>query len=98
MKYKHIPSAIHNFGHSFTSLMNYVDDGYVIDDLQKIHEKGLDTEVSPRICGWRTATGNTLQGWSSAPLRWASPFRGVPHRGLGDRRPSRPPLAKPLAR
>lgn len=45
MKYKHINSAIHNFGHSFTSLMNYVDDGYVIDELSAIHAKGHDIEV-----------------------------------------------------
>lgn len=45
MKYKHIYSAIHNFGHSFTSLMNYVDDDYVIDELDKIHTEGNDIEV-----------------------------------------------------
>jgi len=45
MKYKHIYSAIHNFGHSFTSLMNYVDDDYVIDELDKIHAEGHDIEV-----------------------------------------------------
>ena len=33
MKYKNIPSALHNFGDSFMSLMNYVDDTYVIDVL-----------------------------------------------------------------
>src|SRR5574342_1345284 len=31
MKYKRIKSAIHNFGHSFVSLMNYVDGEYIID-------------------------------------------------------------------
>ena len=45
MKYKNIPSAIHNLGHSFTSLMNYVDDGYVIDDLADIHRQGHDIEI-----------------------------------------------------
>ena len=45
MKYKHIAGAIHNFGHSFTSLMNYVDGDYVIDELAKIHAKGQDIEV-----------------------------------------------------
>ena len=29
----------HNFTHSFVSLMNYVDDGYVIDDLKNIARK-----------------------------------------------------------
>jgi hypothetical protein len=46
MKHKHINSAIHNLGHSFTSLMNYVDDGYVIDELSDIHDKGQDIEVN----------------------------------------------------
>lgn len=45
MKYKHIHSAIHNFGHSFTSLMNCVDGDYVIDELGKIRSKGNDIEV-----------------------------------------------------
>ena len=45
MKYKNINSAIHNFGHSFTSLMNYVDEGYVIDELVDIHARGQDIEV-----------------------------------------------------
>ena len=46
MKYKNIYSAIHNFGASFTSLMNYVDDDYVIDDLEKIHHEGHDIELN----------------------------------------------------
>ena len=33
MKYKILKSAAHNFSHSFVSYMNYVDNGYVIDDL-----------------------------------------------------------------
>ena len=45
MKYKNIYSAIHNFGHSFTSHMNFVDDDYVIDELSNIHRKGFDIEV-----------------------------------------------------
>ena len=45
LKYKHIHSAIHNFGHSFTSLINYVDNDYVIDELTKIHTQGNDIEV-----------------------------------------------------
>jgi hypothetical protein len=34
MKYKNIPSMLHNFGHSFMSLMNYVDGQYAIDLLR----------------------------------------------------------------
>ena len=51
MKYKNIYSAIHNFGHSFTSLMNYVDSDYVIDELANIHRNGYDIEVD-----WKTRT------------------------------------------
>ena len=36
MKYKNIDSALHNFGQSFMSLMNYMDDGYVVDDVLQI--------------------------------------------------------------
>ncbi|EDM25287.1 hypothetical protein LNTAR_24948 [Lentisphaera araneosa HTCC2155] len=45
MKYKNIHSAIHNFGDSFFSLMNYVDNNYVIDDLENIHRNGYDIEI-----------------------------------------------------
>jgi hypothetical protein len=45
MKYKNIHSAIHNFGHSFTSLMNYVDSDYVMDELAKIHAARRDISV-----------------------------------------------------
>lgn len=45
MKYKNIRSAIHNLGHSFISLMNYVDDGYVIDDLVRIRCEHCNIEI-----------------------------------------------------
>ncbi len=55
MKYKNIYSAIHNFGHSFTGLMNYVDSDYVIDELTKIHCKGYDIEVDWFTCKFQPA-------------------------------------------
>ena len=45
VKYKNIYSAIHNFGHSFLSLMNYVDGDYVIDELSDIISRGYDIEI-----------------------------------------------------
>ena len=45
MKYKNIYSAIHNLGHSFLSLMNYVEGAYVIDDLSDIMTRGHDVEI-----------------------------------------------------
>jgi hypothetical protein len=55
LKYKNIDSALHNFGQSFMSLMNYLDDGYVVDDVLQIvkappHELSINFstgEVSP---------------------------------------------------
>jgi hypothetical protein len=46
MKYKNISSAIHNFGHSFSSYENYVDEDFVIDELRNIHRKGYDISVN----------------------------------------------------
>ena len=37
-------TLIHNFGASFTSLMNYINDGYVIDELAQIHGQ-IDLEI-----------------------------------------------------
>jgi hypothetical protein len=55
--YKRINSAIHNFAHSFVSLMNYVDGEYIIDLLPKLlretpgHEirfSLIDGTISPK--------------------------------------------------
>ena len=46
MKYKNIRSAIHNFGHSFISDMNYVDDDFIFNELTKIHKKKLDISIN----------------------------------------------------
>ena len=45
MKYKNIKSAIHNFGHSFISDMNYIDGHFIIHDLSKIHHKSVDITI-----------------------------------------------------
>jgi hypothetical protein len=45
MKYKNICAAIHNLGHSFVGLTNYVDDGYVVDDLWGIIGGGHDITI-----------------------------------------------------
>ncbi len=49
MKYKHILSAIHNFGHSFLSYENYVDDDFIIYELNKINRKEYDIKID-----WKT--------------------------------------------
>ena len=57
MKYKRIPAAIHNFGDSFLSFMNYLDNGYVIDDLEAVHREGKDIEID-----WLTGTFEPQDG------------------------------------
>jgi hypothetical protein len=39
MKYKNVDSFAHNFVHSFVSSTNYVDGGYIIDDLREAARK-----------------------------------------------------------
>ena len=45
MKYKNIDSMLHNFGHSFVSLMNYVDGEYIIDELDKLARSVPGNEI-----------------------------------------------------
>lgn len=51
MKYKHIDSALHNFGHSFVSLMNYVDDTYICDLLDAAVQSSEGREVRINFSG-----------------------------------------------
>ena len=46
MKYRDLKSIAHNFTHSFVSLMNYVDEGYVIDDLLRVARDANGERVS----------------------------------------------------
>ena len=46
MKYSVLKSVAHNFSHSFVSLMNYVDDGYVIDDLRQLARQANGERIS----------------------------------------------------
>lgn len=52
MKYKHVPSMLHDFGHSFMSLMNYVDGEHAVDLLQyalkRVPEKRLEIHFPSR--------------------------------------------------
>lgn len=63
MRFKVLKSIAHNFTHSFVSFNNYVDDGYVIDDLRQLarqangkcisivwmSEEGSNENLSPRV-------------------------------------------------
>ena len=46
MKYKEIDAMLHNFGHSFVSLMNYVDGQYIVDILHSLAMSTATREVS----------------------------------------------------
>ncbi len=46
MKYRVLKSIAHNFSHSFVSYMNYVDDGYVIDDLRQLAREANGERIS----------------------------------------------------
>lgn len=45
MKYKHIDAMLHNFGHSFVSLMNYVDGEYILDILPELALHSPEHEI-----------------------------------------------------
>ena len=46
MKYKILGSVAHNFSHSFLSYMNYLDNGYVVDDLVAAARKANGERVT----------------------------------------------------
>jgi hypothetical protein len=48
MKYGVLKSIAHNFSHSFVSYTNYVDDGYIIDDLRQLARQANGERIS--IC------------------------------------------------
>lgn len=45
MKYKILKSIAHNFTHSFVSYVNYVDDGYVRDDLLQLARRANGEKI-----------------------------------------------------
>ena len=51
MKYKHIDSVLRNFGHSFASLMNYVDDVYICDLLDAAARDSESGEIQINFSG-----------------------------------------------
>ena len=51
MGYKRISSGLHNFAHSFLSLMNYVDGEYIIDLLPKVLRETPGHEIRISLPG-----------------------------------------------
>jgi hypothetical protein len=82
MKYKHLPSALHNFGHSFVSLMNYVNDEYVVDVLERLAREDPRREVEidfkngltdPRTVAENETVSKSMRYWHDwLPKRLAS--------------------------
>ena len=48
VKYKHIPAMTHNFTHSFMSAENYVDGGYVFEELSQLARENPGRVISAR--------------------------------------------------
>lgn len=46
MKYAVLKSVAHNFSHSFVSPTNYVDGGFVVDDLRQLARKAGGERIS----------------------------------------------------
>ena len=46
MKYKILKSVAHNFSHSFLSYMNYIDGGYVVDDVLQLAREANGERIS----------------------------------------------------
>jgi hypothetical protein len=46
MRYKRIGSALHNFAHSFLSFNNYVDDAFILDELQRTLRSSGDVVIN----------------------------------------------------
>lgn len=46
MKYSVLKSIAHNFSHSFVSYTNYVDDGFVVDDLRQLARQANGERIS----------------------------------------------------
>ena len=61
VKYKNIDSALHNFGHSFVSLMNYVDDEYICDLLAAAAKSSPEREVRIDLSAPSLPAGNAPQ-------------------------------------
>ena len=72
MKYKNLDSFAHNFNHSFLSLTNYVDDGYIIDDL---HESARQKYDGPLTIYWIPASDETTVALPSRVQRSIAHFR-----------------------
>jgi len=69
-RYKVLKGVAHNIGHSFTSLMNYVDDDYVMGHILRF----------ARSTGCSVLTIDFVTGVAQPPELLLSPISSVPSR------------------
>jgi hypothetical protein len=69
-RYKVLKSVAHNIGHSFTSLMNYADDDYVMGHILRF----------ARNTGTDTLTIDFVKGEAGPPELLAEPLSEIPVR------------------
>ena len=60
MKYKNIDNSLHNFGQSFTSLMNYFDNDYVMDDINRLMNENNLSETIINFSNGTTSLENAI--------------------------------------
>jgi hypothetical protein len=68
--YKRIRSAIHNFAHSFLSLLNYVDDEYVIDVIRSLLPRREGGELRFRFPEGAIEPGGEYPGPLRKSVEW----------------------------
>jgi hypothetical protein len=69
-RFRVLKGVAHNFGHSFTSLMNYVGDDYVMGHILRL----------ARLSGKETLTIDLLTGQAGPPELLAKPVSEIPSR------------------
>lgn len=79
MKYKSIRSMAHNWAHSFMSGMNYVDAGFVFEDVYEMARARRGEKV---VINWIPATSEELFGFSPRVRKCVLAYRAGLHEHL----------------
>jgi len=85
-RYKVLRSVAHNIGHSFTSLMNYADDDYVMGHILRFaRQSGRDTLTIDFVAGTGTPRQLLRKPLSEVPARYTKFFWDLVHRHGSER-------------
>ena len=85
-RYKVLKSVAHNIGHSFTSLMNYTDDDYVMGHILRLARKtGVDTLTIDFVTGSAKPPELLVAPISNVPDRYVDFFWDIVQRSGSDR-------------